>query len=356
VSEQGDGRNVDPSLGWMQGEAAGQIAPRRRAEGEGAPPFTVWQAPTPTQADGQTLTYYERPILKQPVWKWYVPAYFFCGGLSGASAALGAVAHAADREGLDGLIVRARWVAAIAGAAGTVLLIADLGKPDRFLNMLRVFRPTSPMNLGSWVVAAEGPLAAGSALLGGSNEGLGRAADAAGAGAGALGSLMTGYTAVLLSNTAVPVWQQIRRTLPPLFVASSISGAASVLALFRLSDGEASVARRFALAGLAGELIASVAVEGDAGRVAEVARPLHEGVAGSLWKAAKLLTATGLAVTLLSRRSRPLRMLAGVLGTAGAVALRFAVAEAGKQSAADPHATLAQQRAGLGGAEAIRTG
>src|SRR5438874_11336372 len=86
----------------------------------------------------QDPSYYDRPVLKEPVWKWYVPAYFYVGGAAGAAATLGAAAQLADRRGLAGLIRRCRWIAAAGGAVGTGLLVVDLGRPERFLNMLRV--------------------------------------------------------------------------------------------------------------------------------------------------------------------------------------------------------------------------
>jgi formate-dependent nitrite reductase membrane component NrfD len=170
--------------------------------------------------------------------------------------------------------------------------------------------------------------------------------------AGAAGFPLAGYTAVLVSNTAVPVWQQTRRTLPPLFVSSAISAAASLLQLMELSERETRIVRRFAVAGAVGDLVSEQLVERDAGRVERVARPLHEGRSGLLLKVAKVCTGAGLALTMISLRSRRLRVAAGVLGTAGAIAVKFGITEAGTASAADPRATFHQQRAGLGGAEA----
>ena len=106
------------------------------------------------------------------------------------------------------------------------------------------------------------------------------------------------------------------------------------------------------LAGKLGELASTLAVERDADEVAEVGRALREGVSGALWRAAKALTAASAALSLLQGRSRARRKLSGLLGTLGAVAVRFAVFEAGKRSAADPRATFGQQRAGRGGIEA----
>jgi formate-dependent nitrite reductase membrane component NrfD len=351
VSEPGDGRNIDPALGLLAGEGADQKVPGRRSEGEGTVPFDVWPGlPTDARA-GDDPTYYERPVLKEPVWKWYVPAYFTCGGAAGAAATLGALSQLRDREGLGGLIRRCRWIAATGGAVGTFLLLIDLGRPKRFLNMLRVFRPSSPMNVGSWVLSTEAPLAAGSALMSSAGGLSGLLGDAAGLGAGVMGLPMTGYTAVLLANTAVPVWQQTRRTLPPLFVASAVCAAASLLQLMDLSAEEEGVVRRFAVAGAVGDLLAERAVERAAGEVEQVAKPLHEGRSGMLLRAAKACTVAGLAVNLLPGRSRGKRALAGLLGAMGAAAVKFGVVEAGIASARDPRATFRNQRAGRGGAE-----
>ncbi len=301
----------------------------------------------------QDPTYYDRPVLKRPVWKWYVPAYFSCGGAAGAAAVVAAAAQLADRRGLQGLIRRARWVAALGGAAGTVLLIVHLGRPARFLNMLRVFRPTSPMNLGSWVLSTLGPAAAGAAVFSSPGGFTGALGDLSGGISGLAGVPLAGYTAVLLSNTAVPVWQQPRKELPPLFVASALSAAASLLQLMRLSPAEEGIVQRLAVASAAADLVAELAVEHSADRVEHVGMPLHEGKSGLLLKVSKVCTLACLALNLVpGPGSRRRRILAGVLGTAGAVAVKFGITEAGIASAADPRATFRQQRQGLGGAEA----
>lgn len=296
-------------------------------------------------------TYYDRPVLKEPTWIWSVPAYFYTGGAAGAATVLGMAAQVADRDGLAGLVKRCRWVGTVGGAVGTVLLIVDLGRPERFANMLRVFRPTSPMNIGSWILASSSLFAAGSALLAGRKGIPGRIGDAAGVGAGLVGLPMSGYTAVLLSNTAVPVWQGTRRTLPGAFVASAVSSAASLLALMSLSPREERIVHRFGVAGKAAELVAALAVQREAGRVDRVGVPLREGVSGALWRASQGLTAASLALSVLPGGRRSRKVASALLGTAGAIALRFAVFHAGKASARDPRATFHQQRAGHGGEE-----
>ena len=336
-----DVRRIDPEAGILTGEGAQQ----RVREPEPVAAETAWDGQPVAHADP---TYYDRPVLKEPVWKWYVPVYFWLGGASGAAASLGAAAQAADREGLAGLVTRARWVAAAGGAAGTGLLIADLGKPSRFLNMLRVFRASSPMSVGSWVLSGFEPLAGLSAVLAGSDRGaLSLAGNAAGLAAGALGAPLASYTAVLLGNTAVPVWSATRRRLPALFVASGATAGASLLGMLELDEREERIVRRFGIVGKLADLAASRAVEDAASRVERVGAVLHEGVAGALWRASEALTAASLLLSLLpGRRSRARRTVEGVLGAAGSLAMRFAIARAGTESARDPRATFHQQRAG----------
>jgi formate-dependent nitrite reductase membrane component NrfD len=353
--EPRDGRNIDPELGILEGEASRQAVPDERGRGEGAVPFAVWPE-VPSRHEPGDTTYYDRPVLKEPVWIWAVPAYFHAGGVAGAAAVLGAAAQLADdgdTPHLRDLVVRCRWVAAAGGALGTGFLIHDLGRPERFLNMLRVFRPTSPMSVGSWVLAGAGPLAAGSAILARRRGLPRRLGDLAGALAGLLGLPLTGYTAVLLSNTAVPLWQETRRSLPAAFTASAMSSAASLLDLLDLDERSERIVHRFGVAGKVADLAAMRAVESEADRTERVARPLHQGLGGALWRASKALTGASLLFSLLPtrRRRRAARTAAGILGTAGAIALRFAVFHAGKASARDPRATFQHQRSGHGGFE-----
>ena len=322
-----DGRNIDDALGALVGEAAGQ---RVGATEVGEP----WRHVP--MADPDDPTYYDRPVLKEPVWIWSVPTYFAIGGMGGAASLLGLVCRLSRRPGLARLAARARWLGVATGASGTVLLVIDLGRPERFLNMLRVFRPSSPMSVGSWVLASYAPAATLGALVRGRGP-IGLAADT---GAGLLGVPLAGYTGVLLGNTAVPVWSETRRSLPGLFMSSGVAAAGSVLDLFPLTQEEAGVARRYGVAGKLAELAWAERVERDAkAATGRVALPLHEGVSGSLWRASKWLTLASLVTSLLRRRR-----LSGVLGVAGTLAVRFAMFRAGTASARDPRATFHLQQ------------
>lgn len=339
-----DGRHIAPSLGVLAGEGAGQriAAPEAGFPSQGS----VWRETPSRSFAGEEPTYYDRPLLKEPVWIWSVPLYFYVGGTAGAAAVLGAAAQAMDGGELRGLVRSCRWVAAAGCAVGSALLTFDLGRPERFLHMLRVVRPTSPMSIGSWVLMATASCTLGSALLA-HRKGLpGRVGDAAGSAGALFGLPLAGYTAVLLTNTAVPLWQEARKSLPPLFMASAASGLASLFGLLPLTAREEKIVHRFGLAGKVADLIAMTAVERDTGRVETVGRPLREGLSGALWATARALTGASLALSLLPGRPRVGRVAQGLLGTAGAVALRFAVFHAGKASARDPRATFRLQRTG----------
>lgn len=346
MSERGDGRNVEPSIGILSGEAADQGVPADRGSSEGASLAQVWPGIPSDQGDRRAgdPTYYERPVLKEPVWIWAVPAYFYAGGAAAAAAVLGAAAQVVDRNGLRRLIGRCRWIGAVGSGVGTLLLIHDLGRRERFLNMLRVFRATSPLSVGSWILASETPLMAGAAVLTGARGTLGGIGDGAGLSAGIMGLPMAGYTAVLLSNTAIPVWQETRRGLSGLFYASAASSAASLLEVMDLEERGHRIVHRFGVTAKAAELAATFAVEHQAGRVPRVGAALSGGLSGVLWRAAQLMTAGSLAVSLLPGRSKGKRWTSGLLGTGGAVAVRFAIFHAGKASARDPRATFHLQR------------
>lgn len=280
--------------------------------------------------------YYGRPIIKPPVWQDEIAWYLFTGGLAGGSSALCLTASAAR----NGVLARRAGLLAVAGlAVSPALLVKDLGRPERFANMFRVFKPSSPMNLGSWLLAAAGSAAGAAAACDVSGR-LPRVRAAGRLTAGLLGPAVATYTGVLLSDTAVPVWHEARRELPLLFAsgAAASAGAAAVLVTPAEARGPA---RRMMLLGAAGELVNAQVMER---RLGELAEPYRTGRAGAYARVAKTATVAGAVLGLAGRR-RPLIGRAGaalVLG--GAMAERYAVFRAGFQSAQDPRYTIISQR------------
>lgn len=287
--------------------------------------------------EAEFRSYYGRPVLKQPVWhEPHMPLYLYLGGVSGVSSTLAAAAGLTGRRRLE---FAGRLVAAASGAAGAALLVAELGRPERFLNMMRIFRPTSPMSMGSWILALQGGLttvAAGSAVTGL----LPAAGDAAGLAAAVTGPLMSTYTAVLVSDTAVPAWHEARRELPFVFAGGALAGAGA-LAMLTVPRADAGPARAVAAAGAAVEAVAERAMERRLGMLGE---PYRTGTAGRLMRAARLLTAAGGALAPVAGRHRALTAASALALTAGAVCLRFGVLRAGRASAADPRYTVVPQR------------
>lgn len=169
-------------------------------------------------------SYHDLPLLKPPVWTWEVPAYFFVGGAAGAAAVLGVAARIAGDD--EKLVRDARWIAAIGATVSGPLLVADLGRPERFLNMLRVFKPQSPMSVGAWALALFGASSTAAIVLPGKT-----VKDLAATVSAATGLVMSTYTGVLLGATALPQWNAHARTLPILFGASALGSAVSLLEL-----------------------------------------------------------------------------------------------------------------------------
>jgi formate-dependent nitrite reductase membrane component NrfD len=249
------------------------------------------------------------------------------------------------------LVKRCRWIAFAGTAVGSGCLIYDLGRPARFLNMLRVFRPTSPMNVGSWVLAAAGSFAGLAAITFGAGRKIRFIGNAAGIAGGIAGLPLAGYTGVLLANTAVPLWQQGRRVLPLLFMASGMSSLGAILDLMELAPRERRIARAFGLAGQTAELAVMTALHLEAEHLPQTTKPLKQGFSGFLWKTAAVLGAASLALTLWPGENHKRRVAAGVCGTAGALSLRFAALQAGRASSRDPRAVFSQQQQSSTGVE-----
>jgi formate-dependent nitrite reductase membrane component NrfD len=290
-----------------------------------------------TKVGTEMESYYGRPIVKEPVWQPEIPMYFFTGGVAGGCSLLHGFARVA---GYERLAKTALYVGAAADIASPALLVSDLGRPERFLNMLRVFKVTSPMSVGSWILFVSSGAANTAAAL----EVVGRLRPvkwAAELVSFATGAPLATYTGTLLADTAIPVWHEARKELPWLFGASAAASAGAATALF-LPIEESGPSRRLTIAGVAAELGVMEAMEHRLGFVGEVYK---HGAAGKLGRASKVLTAAG--ATLLAtrgRRSRAAAVGGSALVLAGELALRWSVFRAGFQSAKDPRYTVIPQK------------
>jgi len=282
-------------------------------------------------------SYYGRPVIKEPTWTWEIPVYFFTGGLSGASSVLSLSAKLFGNEKLS---KTALYIGAVADVASPMLLVSDLGRPERFHHMLRVFKVTSPMNVGAWILFVNGGASSTAATL----ERLGRLKPVkllAALVGGLSGPPLATYTGVLLADTAVPVWHEARRELPWLFGASAAASAGAAACAF-LEPADAGPARRLALGGVAAEGALMRAMELRLGEAGEVYR---REAAGRLAQAARGLAGVGaLLLATRGRKQRGAAALSGALICAGELCLRYSVFKAGFQSARDPKYTIKPQR------------
>lgn len=285
-------------------------------------------------------SYYGKPIINRPVWTWEIPTYFYAGGLAGVAASLAAVSQ---HTGPPDLAKASARVAAAGALAAPPLLISDLGRPSRFHHMLRIVKPTSPMSLGSWLLAGFVPSQAIATILSELDQAsrLGRLLQTA---AGVAGPLMSTYTAALLANTAVPVWHEARRSLPFTFAGSSLASAGAAVTLTAPSAAMPP-ARRLAIVGGLLELGADAITERHLGWLGE---PLTRGVAGRWRKLGQALTSAGTAATAASvfihRRQRTVATIGALMTLSGAACQRWAIFKAGFPSADDPSYTVGLQR------------
>ena len=285
-------------------------------------------------------SYYGLPIIKEPVWHSPdIPGYLFLGGLAAGSSLL---ATGAQLAGLDVLANRSKLVATAGAALSGVALVHDLGKPSRFFNMLRVLKPTSPMSVGSWLLAG---YSASSALatIGVLTPRWKILTTAGTVSAACFAPFVASYTAALLSDTAVPAWHDAYRELPWVFVGSAAM-AAGGMGLLNAPVNEAGIPRRMAMLGSVLETSSLKLMERRLGMVAE---PYHLGRAGQWMKAGKALAVIGTVAASTARHSRLRSAAGGAALVAASVCTRFGVFHAGIASAKDPKYTVVPQRARL---------
>lgn len=315
---------------------------RREAQQAGLAAFSNDTALVP-RATPET-GYYGLPILKKPQWKKEIPLYLFCGGAAGAAAILASVGQLTGAD--EGLIRDGRYLAAIAGAVSPTLLIADLGMPSRFLNMLRVFKVQSPMSVGSWTLVAFSSSATAAAFL---SEWQRRNSSATPIkileSASQFISTITGavlltYTGVLLGATAIPVWNQNAKILPAHFATSGLAAAG---ALLELRGHQAPALNAIGIGTALAETAVGASIEL---RKNPALKPLKSGRSGWLARLGGLLAGpVPLILRLLAlsgdkKRNMKLRRIAAASSVAGSLATRFAWTQAGAPSAMDTRLLL----------------
>lgn len=321
-----------------------------------------------TQAYGQMEpqpTYYDRPMIKPSLWKWYIPGYFWLGGVAGGAAAIGAVAHFLGGRGGRETARHARYLALVAGAVCPALLIADLHRPERFYRMFRVFKVSSPLSVGTWLLGGFGVVSGALAVRQAAEDDviirresrmgwLARKLIPQGpltAAHGLLGLGLGGYTGVLIATTAIPLWAAGGVLLGPLFEATSLASGAGALGLLSLAfgkrDEESERARQTVevVEAVSAASQVALALARDAVVTSRINRPLRSGRWGALFRVGAVGGGmlSPLALRLVARfvGPRAARTLSGVaagLTLLGALAERVALLEAGKVSARDPQA------------------
>ena len=284
--------------------------------------------------------YYGIPLLKEPSWTWEIPLYFFVGGAAGAAAVMGAIA---DYTGADRKLVRdARWIAAAGAVISPALLIADLGRPERFLAMLRVFKPRSPMSVGAWTLLAFSGATAATVFAGFIRERYGpslplRVLENAGQAASlAFGLPFSNYTGVLLGATAIPVWNENAGNLPIHFGASGVGAAVGLLEL--MGHQKSRALQALGLGAALFECWEGWRIEG---RDLPGLDPLKHGTSGWIERAGGVLSGPvpvalrSLSLVAGKERSRNLRRWASISALAGSLITRVAWIQAGHASARD---------------------
>ena len=293
--------------------------------------------------------YYQIPLLKEPPWTWEIPLYFFVGGAAGAAAVIGAIADytGADRE----LVRHARWIAAAGSILSPALLVSDLGRPERFLAMLRVFKPQSPMSVGVWTLVGFSTAATAAALAGYLRDRYGpalplRIVENAGQAASlAFGLPFSNYTGVLIGATAIPAWNRNAGNLPLHFGASGLSAAVGILEL--LGHRKSRALQALGLGGAIFEMLEGIRIES---RGHSSLDPLKHGPSGWITRAGGALAgpipAALRTASLMARqeRSQSLRRWAAWSSIVGSLLTRIGWIYAGHASARDWKLPLEETR------------
>jgi formate-dependent nitrite reductase membrane component NrfD len=353
-----DTRDTTPALGtrgepgrWQRAVEGARVALHKRGFGDGRWSFlySYRSSYAAEEADtdavvaaaerarsGPVPEQIQTPMMNPAVWTWEVPLYFWFGGIAAGSSF---VALACDLGGDHRSARIARRVALGALMPSPPLLILDLGRPERFYNMLRIFKPRSPMSMGAWCLSVFGGL--GTAAVGADLIGRKREARVLGASNAVVGGYLGSYTGVLLASTAVPLWARSKMFLGPIFVTTAVATGAAATRLVLVATGLPEGHRtrhalgRVEATAIAVELGLSTWNER---RLGDTGDALERGRAGKLFHVAKWSVRAGLAL----RLARPklgskIHHVASGLYLLGGLAFRYAWVAAGHNSATDDH-------------------
>lgn len=297
--------------------------------------------------------YYGIPPIKEHTWTWEIPVYFWLGGIGAGAHVVSAIARALGND--DRAFLRtSRYLTLVTMILSPILLIMDLGRPERFLNMLRIFKWRSPMSVGTWGLTIFASLsglvatsqAAKDGLLG--DNPVSRTAGLIPARllsvlALPFGFFVAAYTGVLIALTSVPMWARNAVLMGPTFLSSALSTGLSAISLILHAGGwgehrtHAALRRaeRYALVAEAGLLAASLV------RMGRWGKPLYSRRLAPLFFGGTVLGGiVAPFLLLLGKESRSKGLLSSALVLLGGLALRFAIVEGGRYSARDPQATF----------------
>jgi formate-dependent nitrite reductase membrane component NrfD len=239
----------------------------------------------------------------------------------------------------------AMWVAAIGTVLSPILLILDLGRPSLFINMLRVFKPQSPMSMGAWILTAFGACVVPGVIVlelhahqifpGALDEVFRIAAGIFIFGSAIFGMLLATYTGVLIGATAIPAWFLHRVLLPIHFGVAGLGSAAALLELLGHRIAPLNAIGFFAAA-VESALLVWLTMD----KHGAADRAIHEHSSGWLIRIGEILNGP-LSLVL---RLFGLIPLAAISFLIGALISRFGWIAAGKVSGSDPESVFAAER------------
>ena len=305
-----------------------------------------------TDPGREDKNYYGIPPIKRAHWTWQIPVYFWIGGIGAGVHLFSTIAQILGHK--DEALTRAsRYTVLGTMMLSPILLIWDLGRPERFYNMLRVLKLRSPMSTQSWSVFAFGTLsgmisvrqAADDGLLGEDNP-LVRLVKLIPARSLSIVALPVGLnvgsnTGNLISATSVPLWARNWLFMGPTFLTSGLSTALSWLSLVLhlTQSGEKKTLRTLHRAEKATLLIEAGLIAASLVRMSRWSKPLFSKEVAPLFVGVALLGGIAAPMALLfGKESRYKSILASVLALVGGLAFRFAVIKGGRISADDPGA------------------